>query len=472
MQIYFFCYHKAGTTLVRQILETVSPLVGWRFGSVEGAASDGDPAMDAIQFEHSLIEFDLAARPHRGVRLVRDPRDVWLSGYLYHEHCREPWCVNGSFDAARPISFPKVPYSQQHRSEKWKRAYLKALGGISYQDNLKRLSLEDGLEFELVRYADWTISAMAAWKPDPHTIDVRIEDFMADFDGVLGRILRHCGVDEGEIPRAVAAASVADIRRMSDDDLRSNPHIHSRQISKWRTRLTPRQIAGFEARYADEIRQIGYSLSTDEISDPTPTTPRPGMDDLIDLLEMRVSRLERIVAAYVGEREREVKLATDRLVYTMDDPRLVLRGSYDLEGAREPKCWRWLGRSDNVQMIFPHGRGTPQRVRLLVRPFRTLDLSCSRVVVDELDIPHRLEKAESFLAWTFDLPAAFGLQTEIDIVGLPLGCPEDHGVSDSRMLSFSLHEASFTAMGALTEPEAPTEPEALTEASEPASPAK
>jgi len=92
--------------------------------------------------------------------MVRDPRDIWVSSYLYHLRTREAWCTNTTFDASPPIVYPRVDYSFQHRSEEWKRAWLDRLGGRSYQDNLRGLDRDRGLAFELNGYTDRTLTAM------------------------------------------------------------------------------------------------------------------------------------------------------------------------------------------------------------------------------------------------------------------------------------------------------------------------
>ena len=111
-------------------------------------------------------------------------------------------------------------------------------------------------------YATWTISAMTSWKADPDTIDVKIEDFMDDFDGVLTRMLQHFEMEEAEIPGALSAAVAEDVNRMTDAQLSKNPHIHSRQISKWGAMLTLEQLKQFEARFGDAIEQLGYARFT------------------------------------------------------------------------------------------------------------------------------------------------------------------------------------------------------------------
>jgi hypothetical protein len=261
MQMYFFCYHKVGSSLCAAIAQRIASRFDWNTDYLLGLAKQVDRSKQIVTFAHSLVDFDLSRYPHRSVRLIRDPRDVWLSGYLYHRRCREGWCINEEFDTKPPILFPRVPYSQQHRPEEWKQHYIVGLDGMSYQKNLLARDEDAGLSFEMERYAEWTISAMISWKADPDTVDFKIEDFMADFDGVLARILRHFGMREPDIPGALSVAAVEDIRRMTDTQLAANPHIHSRSISKWRAMLTPKQLRKFETRYGDAIEQLGYAAT-------------------------------------------------------------------------------------------------------------------------------------------------------------------------------------------------------------------
>jgi hypothetical protein len=223
MQYFFFSYHKSGTDLCGGLARRLAERFGWSREGHLGLVRQIDPAKRIVAFAHSLIGFDLSSRPHRGVRIIRDPRDIWLSGYLYHRSCTEPWCRNEYFDLRPPIGFPQVPHSQAHRAEDWKKDYIRALGGMSYQRNLFALDRDAGLRFELQRYAAWTIEAMLAWQPDPDTIDVKLEDFVADFDGVLTRILQHFGLSEPDIAAALAACAPEDINRMSDAQLEHFP---------------------------------------------------------------------------------------------------------------------------------------------------------------------------------------------------------------------------------------------------------
>lgn len=258
MQIYLFCYHKVGTILIGNIFKNIADLFGKSFVLAVGKVDTIDHTKDIVHFLHSIIGCELSKFPHKGVRIIRDPRDVWLSGYLYHRRCDEAWCINKNFDTTRPILMPRVPYSQQHRSEDWKEQYINSLNGKSYQENLNELDKESGLNFEMDRYCDWTITEMVSWKPDIDTIDIMIEDFMEDFDGTLTKILLHCGFRESDIPKALEACAGEDIKRMSNEQLLNKPHIYSRSISKWRSMIDPLQLAQFERRYGNAIKSLGY----------------------------------------------------------------------------------------------------------------------------------------------------------------------------------------------------------------------
>jgi hypothetical protein len=260
-QILVFCYHKSGTVLFRNIMTELGARLGLsvseRFGMVTGI----DPDTDVVVLDHSLLGFELS-RPFRGVRVVRDPRDIWLSGYLYHRRCREPWCTNTNFELSPPIAFPRVPVVFEHRRERWKRDYIARLGGKSYQQNLLDRDRDAGLAFELAGYTGCTMEDMRAWRLNsPDVLEVKLETIARDFDGTMQAIFRHLGFADAELAVALEVAATEDVARMDDDAVAANPHIHSRELSKWRGMLSAEQVRSFERRYGDLIVRLGYELA-------------------------------------------------------------------------------------------------------------------------------------------------------------------------------------------------------------------
>ena len=262
-QILVFTYHKTGTVLFEKVMRAVAQrfclTVAVHFGWVENV----DPTPDIVLLGHSLIGGDFAARPFRAIRLVRDPRDIWVSGYLYHRRCREEWCTNTDFDASAPITYPRVDYSFSHYPESWKGDYLARLGGKSYQANLLERDREAGLAFELAGYTGCTLDAMRGWKlATADLLQVQLEDVMSDFDGAFGAIFKHAGFSEQECAEAVELAKPHDVARMSDEAVAENRHIHSRGISRWRDFLSAAEVDEFERRYGDVVAGLGYRLSS------------------------------------------------------------------------------------------------------------------------------------------------------------------------------------------------------------------
>ena len=260
-QILLFTYHKSGTTLFHNAFRKVADRLGMSMTEMYGVVRAIDPAIDIVLIGHSLLGFELS-RPFRAVRVVRDPRDIWISGYLYHRRTQEPWCVNTDFDPTPPIVFPRVDFSFQHRPERWKRNWLARLSGRSYQRNLLDRDRDVGLIFELDGYTGCTLDAMRQWRLQrPEVLDVQLEAIANDFDGMMGPVFRHLGLTEAECAVALDSAVTEDISRMDDATLAANGHIHSRRLSKWRDVLSPAQIRMFESRYGDLITGLGYRLS-------------------------------------------------------------------------------------------------------------------------------------------------------------------------------------------------------------------
>jgi hypothetical protein len=260
-QMLIFCYHKCGTVLFENVIKRLADRFGLSTRLHYGMVTAIDPAIDIVILAHSLLGFELA-RPFRGVRIVRDPRDIWVSGYLYHRRCREAWCTNTGFDPMPPIRYPRVDLSWEHRRERWKRDYLAGLGGKSYQQNLLERDRDSGLRFELDRYTGCTLEAMRGWRlAGPKVLEVKLEAIAGAYDAAMRRIFGHLGLPPADLDAAVVIAAAEDVARMDDARVAANPHIHSRTLSKWRDFLSPGQVRLIEGRYGDVIRRLGYSLA-------------------------------------------------------------------------------------------------------------------------------------------------------------------------------------------------------------------
>lgn len=257
--IYLFCYHKVGTILLAKVFREICLQFGWRFKTVIGQAKEIPSDADMVLFMHSLVDLGEVEHPYLGAHFIRDPRDVIVSGYLYHQRCSEDWCINESPDATEPILFPNLPWSQQHRPEAWKAAYVKSLNKTSYQQNLLSRDQDEGILFEMHNYGGWTIDSMLAWDyANPHVMEVKFEALMGEFDATFKSMFEFFGFSESQIDKGLRIARKEDLGRKSDRQLRANTHISSRQTTKWQRYFKSSHKEAFEKRFKGALVKLGY----------------------------------------------------------------------------------------------------------------------------------------------------------------------------------------------------------------------
>src|SRR5664280_1994495 len=225
-------YHKVGTVWIRQVLLSVMRPYGLRQqeGKSAGIRSDTDLAFyaNAGTFERS----QLGSRAFRGTHVIRDPRDLVVSGYEYHLKTDEPW-------ALRP-------------DERY--------GGQSYQEHLRSISEHDGLMVELERMTASTAAAFGAW--DYHQdefLELRLEDAVSDERATFERVFDWYGFNDDAVAIGMAA-----VDRLSLKQGGALPnHARSGQAGEWRDRLALDHVDRFKTLTGDLVVRLGYETTPD-----------------------------------------------------------------------------------------------------------------------------------------------------------------------------------------------------------------
>jgi len=219
---------------------------------------------DVVVFAHSQFDLGRDGRPYVGVHMVRDPRDLIVSGYQYHRTTREAWCTNANLDETPPITAPRVPRWKESAPLKWQQEYLRSLNGKSYQENLRALPEQEGITFEMLGHSAWTIDRIREWNyEDSSVVELRFEDVLADYDAEMRRMFVGLGLDERWVERAVAIAATEDLARMDSRRLDTDPHIKSRGASRWQGHLTTEHRRAFKERFGNVAEVLGYEESSE-----------------------------------------------------------------------------------------------------------------------------------------------------------------------------------------------------------------
>jgi hypothetical protein len=284
--VLFLGHHKCASSWIVAVLREASYRLAWRFRVVHRPEDWQRLGYD------SLAEFVRSERPHvlaytnadaadldglpawRGLHVVRDPRDVWVSGYFSHLH-----------------SHPTThwPELETHRRR------------------LAEVAEGEGLWLELA-FSDWVFKQMGEWDYNrPNVLEMQMEALSADprigFTRALGFLGMLAPEAEGKVRRAISAAlprlnalhyrgrhrvpfsiplspfrlplralpasEVVPIverksferlsggRKKGEEDVRS--HFRKGKPGDWKNHLTDDHLALFEGRYPGLIEHLGYA---------------------------------------------------------------------------------------------------------------------------------------------------------------------------------------------------------------------
>ena len=215
--------------------------------------------MHVVFFLHSQIDYAKLPNEYIGIHMVRDPRDIIISGYLYHKRTTEEWCVNENFQTKDPIVYPQVPNSQMYRSEQWKVDYINSLNHTSYQNTINALEEEEAIIFEMNHYGKWTIEDMLKWDFEKaNCLELKFEDVMSNYDDEMMKIFKHCNFSSSQIKAAKYFADKEDLNKMSKKDIEKHPHISSVKTKKWERYFTEKLKQYFDTHFSEVLKKYNY----------------------------------------------------------------------------------------------------------------------------------------------------------------------------------------------------------------------
>ena len=255
--VFLITYHKVATVLIRKVMMEVAEKIGWRYTSTMGVAEDIPKKTDMLHVIHGTGTKGFFSTGKKGIRIIRDPRDVIVSGFLYHQRCSEKWCINSDFtNPSHP--FPQVPWPLDGLDLATKENYVASLDGRSYQEKIRSLDREGGLIFEMDGFAKITIDEMISWEQKDSVLTIKMEDLIGDFDGQFEKIFRWLEIDDEYIAGCLEIAVAHDMNRMGDEQIASNPHISTGKLRKWEEYFTPNVSKAYQERFADAHEKLGY----------------------------------------------------------------------------------------------------------------------------------------------------------------------------------------------------------------------
>lgn len=226
-------HHKTGSAWIGALFREICDRYGLRFFSGEQTGLPDDA--DVFFQRHSRFATGSLPRAYRGVHLIRDPRDVIISGCFYHEKASEPW-----LDEAR-----------------------RDLGGLTYRQALKaQPTREAKIIFEMEHVGRETIDEMLGWdRSDPSFQELRLETVASDPDAyALRPVLTFLGFPEPALAMMLAIARERSVSRAMRGRSDQSGHVRSGVPGEWRTHFTQPLAARFESLYGSALVTLGYEV--------------------------------------------------------------------------------------------------------------------------------------------------------------------------------------------------------------------
>jgi len=221
-------HHKTGTVWMYRIFLDLANVLGLRFCHLpEGIIPNADFYLSSeAPFPSELIKGSF-----RGLHLIRDPRDVVLSGMHYHLRSDEPW-----------LHVPKPE-----------------LDGLTYQEKLHASGSDERLYFEMREVGLETTKSMLDWNyNDERFFEARYEDLIQDRDVTLfGEVLNFLGFTGGALRNGInifRKHSLANSDYSSSDD----PHVRSGRPRQWQLEYRRRHGNQFLQIMGDCLVRLGY----------------------------------------------------------------------------------------------------------------------------------------------------------------------------------------------------------------------
>jgi hypothetical protein len=221
-------HHRAGTHWLESVFRTICGRHFLRYYAGPHAALPEE--WDVFLEHHSRFDFTRLPAVFRGIHIIRDPRDIVVSGCLYHQTSDEPWL---------------------HASDS-------KFDGRSYQQAINRFaSLDDKILFEMENIARITIDDMSRWQyTNPCFMELRYEELIVDTD----LMLFHQIFSFLEFPGRVLPSTleIAQQNSVFADKATASRHIRSEQARKWKKHFKRRHRQRLLELFGDVLVRLRY----------------------------------------------------------------------------------------------------------------------------------------------------------------------------------------------------------------------
>jgi len=156
-----------------------------------------------IEYRYCYLFWNFYNQYEKYIVLIRDPREIIISGYLYHKKCTELWCINKNGNYYEGWNKRHFLREEMIKNGKYMRFARFFSSPMSYQNKLLLLPQEEGIILEMNTVAKLTIIGMynLIHYGKKNVITIKLEDLTFDFDNSIEKLCKFCDIEKRFIER-------------------------------------------------------------------------------------------------------------------------------------------------------------------------------------------------------------------------------------------------------------------------------
>lgn len=226
-------FHKSGTVLLLKIISSLCRRSNARFWQKSVRPDEPDRWDVCFDWDADFSNKEgLTSQQAPTVLVIRDPRDIIVSGSYYHVKSEEGWL--------------------QVADERF--------AGKTYQEAISALaSAKDRFLFEMDHRGGETIERILARLKDPVLFQAKVVRYetlvSADRLQAFFDMFRFLGVDEAYLPTALEISIDNSLSQAKKQDA---SHVRSGAPRQWETEFDDETRQAFEKRFPDALSIMGY----------------------------------------------------------------------------------------------------------------------------------------------------------------------------------------------------------------------
>lgn len=224
-------HHKAMTTYFVDVMRLHAMGLGIPFDVVNFE----NPRPAARMFVSGQSKMDLKAmRPYKGVHVMRDPRDMIVSGYHYHKWTTEAWV---------------------HRKDE---------NGRTYQEKLLEADADAGIYMEINHFIFSYRDMLENWDlDDPDMLEVSFSGLMGDGrEQLYHQIFDHLGFEGKEHEYGVRLMRMFEAKKRagkSSSKPSEKSHVRSAKSGQWKGLLQEHHLEYIDRELGTVLEKFGYT---------------------------------------------------------------------------------------------------------------------------------------------------------------------------------------------------------------------